>query len=270
MEMGGSFRFSRASLEGDALWSERPFDRWRARFDLVYMLCSRDDDPEGLKRGELMMSLKFLSLRWGWSAGRVRSFLSFLVAENFLVEQPRKGTGKVYLVACFESFFDDNQKESQKGNGNVKEEMFVDPEAPPISIPVGKPPKPPGKPPPASSSQSERDEWERRVVEAAAYYLPAIPQELRFEDFENAWRDRLLERAEKLSKGKLTFTQVRSQFRELVELFRLRGPEFVVWRVRENTRNGYTAISFKQDFENSDGRLFQPEERSSVPEDEVI
>jgi hypothetical protein len=85
-----------------------------------------------------------------------------------------------------------------------------------------------------------------------------------------AWALRLKERAEQKSKGRLTPSQVESQFKLLVRLVGVKGRDYAVFCVERATAAHHQGIVFNEDFAEERGgrrggqpsgsqtRLFQP------------
>lgn len=257
----GPLLLERGSLEDD-LWFEKPFDRWRARLDIVAAAAEDDRVVRAagrdvrLRRGEILAAGSFLSSRWGWSEGKVRVFVSRLLEEGFLERVRRTAVGIVYAVSEFES----HQLPSER-------------EAPARATEKKQAPPSPGAPPDQEKGEAARAAWEEKVVTYYAWALPPIPAELRSDEFMEAWRARLIERAEKQSKGKLSYTQVRTQFAKMLKLRALHGMESVVEALERATGGGYAGVVFKEDLAEPRSRsnnppqqvLFQPEETGADP-----
>jgi hypothetical protein len=119
---GGYLRCYRKSLdERDPFWGERPFDRWRARWDLIGLAAYREyGKPSGggvvvLKRGEFLASLSFLARRWGWSVKKVRGLLALLTELGTIESRRRTQEGVVYGVVNYDLFQGEDDVEPLEG-----------------------------------------------------------------------------------------------------------------------------------------------------------
>lgn len=75
------------------LWNEKPFDKARAWIDLLMMASYKDyqklkgENLEQYNRGDVHVSLSYLSERWGWSIKKVRAYLRALEGANMIVKK---------------------------------------------------------------------------------------------------------------------------------------------------------------------------------------
>ena len=96
----------------------------------------------------------------------------------------------------------------------------------------------------ASPPDSPNPEPKSAKKRAPPEPLPDLPAELDYPEMREAWKARLEERRERGSKAKLTASQVAGQFRDLVRVKALRGPEAAVECVRRAISGGYTGVVF--------------------------
>lgn len=247
------------------MWTEKPFGRWRARWDIVAQAAFRAHEKTArgrklwLQRGQFLASVDFLCVRWGWSVGKVRIFLDSLRDDGFVENVKRTSVGTVYVVVRYEELV---------GHG----EALVAEEPPPKKPAKGptKKLKPVGPPPAEGCPPEDRQAWEDRVIEHAVATLPPVPEDLKTPAFVEAWRERLIERAEKMSRGKISFTQVKSQLKKLSRLRELKGIDAVVEAVERATHGGYAGVVFKEDMETPADRARQQGQQQSLfqPTDE--
>ena len=70
------------------LWTEKPFSRAQAWIDLLLKAnyapskCVIKGTSITIKRGQVLRAEETLAADWGWSRGKVRRFLSYLVKKG--------------------------------------------------------------------------------------------------------------------------------------------------------------------------------------------
>lgn len=113
------------------LWCEgRKFSRFEAWLDIVQ--SARFEDTKQLignrfievKRGQILVSLRFLAGRWQWSTKKVNSFLDLLIQDKMITKETPKETGQTVVTICnYDKYnFQLPQEESKKKQqGNTKE-----------------------------------------------------------------------------------------------------------------------------------------------------
>lgn len=104
----GWIRIDRRLLE-HWLWQDKPFSRGQAWVDLL-LTASHSDKKipfDGgvleLQKGQMLTSVRKLSGRWGWSAGKVGRFLDVLESEQMLTKK-RYSNGTVLTLANYGFF----------------------------------------------------------------------------------------------------------------------------------------------------------------------
>lgn len=97
------------------LWdNDEPFDKRSAWIDLLLMASwktgTRDFKGQIIeqRRGDVVTSMKSLSMRWGWSEGKVRRYLDALSKDGMLTKK-RQSHGVVLTIENF-SFFQDERR----------------------------------------------------------------------------------------------------------------------------------------------------------------
>ena len=88
-------------------WCEgRVFSRFEAWLDILQ--SARFEDTKQLignrlievKRGQMLVSLRFLSGRWQWSTKKVNNFLDLLIQDNMITKEIPKETGQTVITIC--------------------------------------------------------------------------------------------------------------------------------------------------------------------------
>lgn len=107
----GFISVPRAMFEEDPFWLEhRPRTKFEAWLDLVQLATHKPYDhqtasgPVHLERGEVLLSLRFMADRWGWSVKVVRRWLESGPIRARLRAQRREQEGTVYLVVHYETY----------------------------------------------------------------------------------------------------------------------------------------------------------------------
>lgn len=102
---------SRKLFETDPDWSEpRIFSRFEAWIDVIQMTAFADHKKVvggqivELKRGEVLLSVRFLARRWGWSNGRITRWLKTGTATEHLRVQRRTADGNIYLLPKYDTY----------------------------------------------------------------------------------------------------------------------------------------------------------------------
>ena len=100
------------------LWNnDEPFDRRSAWIDLIMMASwksgTRDFKGQIIeqRRGDVVTSVKSLSMRWRWSEGKVRRYLDALQKDGMLAKK-RQSHGVVLTIENFSSFQDERRTDS--------------------------------------------------------------------------------------------------------------------------------------------------------------
>lgn len=106
------------------LYADKPFDRTHAWIDLLFLANWKDNtwNFKGQvieqKRGDVVTSVKALSLRWGWSEGKVRRFLDALKKDG-MCTQKRLSHGMVLTIENF-GFFQDARQSNGSSHGSSR------------------------------------------------------------------------------------------------------------------------------------------------------
>ena len=89
------------------LWCEkRIFSRFEAWLDILQ--SARFEDTKQLignrlievKRGQMLVSLRYLAARWQWSTKKVGTFLELLIQDGMIVKETPKETGQTVITIC--------------------------------------------------------------------------------------------------------------------------------------------------------------------------
>lgn len=89
------------------LWcEERIFSRFEAWLDILQ--SARFEDTKQLignrlievKRGQMLVSLRYLASRWQWSTKKVGSFLELLIQDGMIKKETPKETGQTVITIC--------------------------------------------------------------------------------------------------------------------------------------------------------------------------
>lgn len=119
------------SLFEHPLWcEERVYSKFEAWIDLLQ--SSRFEDTKqiignrmlNVKRGQILISLRFLASRWKWSPKKVNSFLECLITEGMIIKETPKETGQTVLTVCNYDKYNplaENRKQAKKQKENSKE-----------------------------------------------------------------------------------------------------------------------------------------------------
>lgn len=114
------------------LWAEKPFSRAQAWIDLLLKAsyaprrCTIKGKRVTIKRGQLLRAEETLASDWGWSRGKVRRFLNYLVREGNI---SKNGTanGTLITIENYETFQGERPEHSTAdgtadgtGNKNIK------------------------------------------------------------------------------------------------------------------------------------------------------
>ena len=97
---------SRRLFEHPFWCEERVFSRFEAWLDIVQ--SARFEDTKQLignrfievKRGQMLVSLRFLAGRWQWSTKKVNSFLDLLIQDKMIIKETPKETGQTVITIC--------------------------------------------------------------------------------------------------------------------------------------------------------------------------
>ena len=99
------------------LWQDKPFSRGQAFVDLILLANYKDrkelykDDLIVKKRGDVNLSVLYLSERWGWSRCKTTKFLD-LLKDDGIVKQSSTFNGTVITIENYEKF--QSKKDSKK------------------------------------------------------------------------------------------------------------------------------------------------------------
>ena len=89
------------------LWcEERIFSRFEAWLDILQ--SARFEDTKQLignrlieiKRGQMLVSLRYLASRWQWSTKKVGTFLELLIQDGMITKETPKETGQTVITIC--------------------------------------------------------------------------------------------------------------------------------------------------------------------------
>ena len=112
-------------------WCEgRVFSRFEAWLDILQ--SARFEDTKQLignrlievKRGQMLVSLRFLSGRWQWSTKKVNAFLNLLIQDNMITKETPKETGQTVITICNYDKYNSTastEETQRKQEGNTKE-----------------------------------------------------------------------------------------------------------------------------------------------------
>lgn len=120
----GKFCIDRALFE-NPLWQDRPFTKGQAWIDLIGHAEYEDTkvlkgyELFNVKRGQLLITLKELSDRWGWTSSKVNSFLGFLENEN-QIKRKTKNKGTLITVENYNFYQFENSKTKNEQKTNKK------------------------------------------------------------------------------------------------------------------------------------------------------
>ena len=77
-----------------------------------------------VKRGQVLVSLRFLSGRWQWSTKKVNNFLDLLIQDKMITKETPKETGQTVLTICNYDKYNPKREEEEtprKQEGNTLE-----------------------------------------------------------------------------------------------------------------------------------------------------
>ena len=77
-----------------------------------------------VKRGQMLVSLRFLAGRWQWSTKKVNSFLDLLIQDKMIIKETPKETGQTVITICNYdkyNFISQELETEKKQQGNTKE-----------------------------------------------------------------------------------------------------------------------------------------------------
>lgn len=121
---------SRRLFEHPFWCEERTYSRFEAWLDLIQ--SARFEDTKQLignrmievKRGQALVSLRFLAGRWQWSTKKVNSFLDLLIQDKMIIKETPKETGQTVITICnYDKYneISEKRKQQKKQEGNTKE-----------------------------------------------------------------------------------------------------------------------------------------------------
>ena len=121
---------SRRIFEHPFWCEDRVFSRFEAWLDIVQSARFEDTkQPIGnrfieVKRGQMLVSLRFLAGRWQWSTKKVNSFLDLLIQDKMIIKETPKETGQTVITICNYdkyNFISQELETEKKQQGNTKE-----------------------------------------------------------------------------------------------------------------------------------------------------
>lgn len=123
---------SRRIFEHPFWCEDRVFSRFEAWLDIVQ--SARFEDTKQLignrfievKRGQVLVSLRFLAGRWHWSTKKVNSFLDLLIQDKMITKETPKETGQTVITICNYdkyNFISQELETEKKQQGNTKETL---------------------------------------------------------------------------------------------------------------------------------------------------
>lgn len=121
---------SRRLFEHPFWCEERIYSRFEAWLDLIQ--SARFEDTKQLignrmievKRGQALVSLRFLAGRWQWSTKKVNAFLDLLIQDKMITKETPKETGQTVITICNYDKYNEvteKRKHKKKQEGNTKE-----------------------------------------------------------------------------------------------------------------------------------------------------
>ena len=121
---------SRRLFEHQLWCEERKFSRFEAWLDIIQ--SARFEDTKQLignrfievKRGQILVSLRFLAGRWQWSTKKVNSFLDLLIQDKMITKETPKETGQTVITICNYDKYNSQlsgEEPKKKQQGNSKE-----------------------------------------------------------------------------------------------------------------------------------------------------
>lgn len=121
---------SRRLFEHQLWCEERVYSRFEAWLDLIQ--SARFEDAKQLignrfievKRGQMLVSLRYLAGRWQWSTKKVNAFLDLLIRDNMITKETPKETGQTVITICNYDKYNSHKEQEEtveKQNGNSKE-----------------------------------------------------------------------------------------------------------------------------------------------------
>lgn len=119
---------SRRLFEHPFWCEERTFSRFEAWLDIVQ--SARFEDTKQLignrfievKRGQMLVSLRFLGSRWQWSTKKVNTFLDLLIQDKMIIKETPKETGQTVITICnydkynFQLLNEETKKKQQRNS----------------------------------------------------------------------------------------------------------------------------------------------------------
>lgn len=123
---------SRRLFEHQLWCEERVFSRFEAWLDILQ--SARFEDTKQLignrlievRRGQMLVSLRFLAGRWQWSTKKVNAFLDLLIQDKMIIKETPKETGQTVITICnYDKYnFSTSEEETlRKQEGNTKETL---------------------------------------------------------------------------------------------------------------------------------------------------
>lgn len=123
---------SRRIFEHPFWCEDRVFSRFEAWLDIVQ--SARFEDTKQLignrfievKRGQTLVSLRFLAGRWQWSTKKVNSFIDLLIQDKMIIKETPKETGQTVITICNYdkyNFISQELETARKQQGNTKETL---------------------------------------------------------------------------------------------------------------------------------------------------
>lgn len=125
----GHLKISRKAYESDPFWNEdRVFNRWEAWEDIMQLTAYGRHRKVvagqlvDLKRGEVLLSIRFAADRWKWGQKKTRIFLELLQEMERIVQVRTTQHGTIYRLPNFDAYqrsntTDDNDPDEPQGIG---------------------------------------------------------------------------------------------------------------------------------------------------------
>lgn len=89
------------------IWNTKPYDKAHAWVDLILLADHEDSEDKRYKRGCVYRGKQWLSIRWGWSVGKVTRFLNNLEELGMVTQCSRQGgkqNGNILTIVNYDKF----------------------------------------------------------------------------------------------------------------------------------------------------------------------
>ena len=117
---------SRRLFEHRFWCEERIFSRFEAWLDILQSTRFEDtalftgNRQVEIKRGQMPVSLRYLSERWKWSIKKVRNFMAMLESEGMITRSIQRGKGQALITVCNYNKYNDVGQIKGTLEGNKK------------------------------------------------------------------------------------------------------------------------------------------------------